>query len=359
MSITFKAFSEAVTFVTDIRKPVLIRGRHGIGKSMVVYAYAKHINLPVIERRASQMQEGDLLGLPKLENGKTEFIPPAWLKDACDSPVVLFIDEIDRGTTEVRQGFFELCDSRKIAGHYLHRDTLIFAAVNGGDHGSQYQVGEMDPAELDRWTVFDVEPSVEDWVAWARKGNILDMIVEFISQNPKHLEHLEDFEPNKVYPSRRSWHRFNDCCIKGDLVNEGQASALLFNLANAFLGLEAAVSFQDFVRTYVSQITAEDILVHARIEKTEKYDINDHSALIEKLEHHIKKNVETTTQIHLDNLAKYFVTLPSECAMSLWEKLGSVNGDLAIKFHKSNNGAVSKYLVTLLKSNPVKKEEKK
>jgi hypothetical protein len=62
---------------------------------------------------------------------------------------------------------FELTDSRKINGWHLHPETLVVAAVNGGEHGAQYQVGEMDPAELDRWTVFDVEPSTEDWLKWA------------------------------------------------------------------------------------------------------------------------------------------------------------------------------------------------
>ena len=119
-------------------------------------------------------------------------------------PVVLFLDEVDRATLEVRQGIFELCDSRKIAGNVLHKDTLIFACVNGGEHGSQYQVGEIDPAELDRYTVFDVEPTVEDWLDWA-KGNVAQEIWDFINQNHNHLEHNDDYEPNKVYPSRRSW----------------------------------------------------------------------------------------------------------------------------------------------------------
>ena len=69
---------------------------------------------------------------------------------------------------EVRQGIFELTDSRKINGHYLHPDTVIIGAVNGGEHGSQYQVGEFDPAELDRWTVFDLSPTVEDFLHWAK-----------------------------------------------------------------------------------------------------------------------------------------------------------------------------------------------
>ena len=103
-------------------------------------------------------------------------------------PVALFLDEVDRATIEVRQGIFELTDSRKLNGHILHPDTLIFAAVNGGEHGDQYQVGEMDPAELDRWTVFDVEPTAEDWLAYA-KDKVDGIIWDFINQNRNHLEH--------------------------------------------------------------------------------------------------------------------------------------------------------------------------
>jgi hypothetical protein len=36
----------------------------------------------------------------------------------------LFLDEVDRATLEVRQGIFELTDSRKLNGHYLHEDKM-------------------------------------------------------------------------------------------------------------------------------------------------------------------------------------------------------------------------------------------
>ena len=155
MAVDFKTFISVVPHVTAVRKPVLVRGRHGVGKSQVVYQFAGHAGLPVVERRASQMTEGDLLGLPSTDGNVTSWNPPEWFKTACETPVVLFLDEVDRATPEVRQGIFELTDSRKLAGFTLHPETLIFAAVNGGEHGEQYQVGEMDPAELDRWTVFD------------------------------------------------------------------------------------------------------------------------------------------------------------------------------------------------------------
>ena len=207
MAIDFKTFNTVVDFVLDDKKPVLIRGRHGIGKSCVVYQTGERRGLPVVERRASQMTEGDLMGLPSVDGNSTKWNAPDWFKSACDKAVLLFLDEVDRATLEVRQGIFELTDSRKLNGWHLHPDTIILAAVNGGEHGANYSVGEMDPAELDRWTCFDIEPTVEDWLTWG-KDNVCTLVWDFINQNRNHLEHNDDPEPNKVYPSRRSWHRF-------------------------------------------------------------------------------------------------------------------------------------------------------
>ncbi len=110
MSIDFKTFLSIVPHIIEARFPILTRGRHGIGKSTLVYQLAKQMDLEVVERRASQMTEGDLLGLPKVENNVTQWLAPEWLHTACNKPVILFLDEVDRATMEVRQGIFELCD---------------------------------------------------------------------------------------------------------------------------------------------------------------------------------------------------------------------------------------------------------
>ena len=67
MAIDFATFNSVVAHVIDAGFPVLIRGRHGIGKSEVVYQFAAERGLPVVERRASQMTEGDLMGLPSID----------------------------------------------------------------------------------------------------------------------------------------------------------------------------------------------------------------------------------------------------------------------------------------------------
>ena len=351
MAVDFKTFVNIVGFVTDVHKPVLLRGRHGIGKSTVVYQYADKVGMPVVERRASQMTEGDLVGLPSVEGESTRFNPPDWFKQACDTGVVLFLDEVDRATIEVRQGIFELTDSRKLNGYKLHPKTVVFAAVNGGEHGAQYQVGEMDPAELDRWTVFDVEPSVEDWLDWANNSGISTEVWDFINQNRNHLEHNDDFEPNKVYPSRRSWERLDECLKSAGLLQE--SSPVLFNLTAAFVGFEAAVSFNDFIANYDRQVTPEDILVKGDLTKVADFTINDHTALIDKFEaaECFKDEID---QEQMDNLAKYFIRLPSEVAMKMWTVLGNGHLNNTIKLHQSNvetedgNRSVVDYLVEIL-----------
>ena len=351
MAVDFKTFVAVAPHVARVRKPILLRGRHGIGKSCVVYQTAAGLGLPVVERRASQMTEGDLVGLPVIQGEVTTFNPPDWFHQACNEPVVLFLDEVDRATPEVRQGIFELTDSRKLNGHILHPDTLIFAAVNGGEHGEQYQVGEMDPAELDRWTVFDVEPTVEDWLNWA-KENVDGVIWDFINQNRGHLEHTGDFEPNKVYPSRRSWDRLNECLVgAGFLTDEARKENLpmVYELGCAFVGFEAAVALRDFVEKYERQVTIQMILDEGQIEKTAEFGINDHSALVEKMEAAEVFNGELTEE-QIQNLGAYFLSLPSEVAMKLWTVLG--NGELqnTVALHQCvvDGTPVSAHIVELL-----------
>jgi hypothetical protein len=354
ISIDFASFTRLVPFVVAEGKPVLIRGRHGIGKSEIVYQIADQLGLPVVERRASQMTEGDLVGLPSINGNRTSFNPPDWFKQACENPVVLFLDEVDRAVIEVRQGIFELTDSRKLNGHTLHPDTRIFAAVNGGKHAANYQVGEMDPAELDRWTVFDVEPTVQDWLTWA-KDKVDNVVFNFIQNNNNHLEHVDgEFEPNKKYPSRRSWKRCSDVLARSGMLETvgtkrfADVSNDITSLTAAFVGTEAAIELAEFCRNYNRQVTPEDIINDGDMSKVESYGLNEHVALIVKMENSDLVSEEFTEK-QTSNVARYFVSLPSEAAMKLWGVIGK-NRTNTIKLHKCevDGKPVKDFIVSLL-----------
>ena len=385
MAIDFKTLNGIMPHILKAGFPVMVRGRHGIGKSQVAYQTADDLGLEVVERRASQMTEGDLLGLPDTsemeiageapshidssdpawqaacsETGHTKTVrkvttwnAPDWFATACERPVLLFLDEVDRATLEVRQGLFELTDSRKLNGWHLHPGTVIIAAVNGGEHGAQYQVGELDPAEIDRWTVYDVEPTTEDWLAWAN-GRVHKIVWDFINQNRSHLEHeTADFEPNKVYPSRRSWDRFSTTAAPLGVFDEGGDGDLLYNLACGFLGFEAAVALRDFVSKYEHQVTIEQILDDGEIDRTKDFGINEHAALVEKMAAAgIFK--EKLSDERTQNLGEYFLAIPAEIGMKLWTILGDSENSVenVIAMHgvvrKSDDKLVSDHLIEIL-----------
>lgn len=360
----------------------MMRARHGVGKSQVVYqtadaiywdtqeqrlgyksdgVYSSHnrrfVDYTMVERRASQMSEGDLLGIPSPEghdvNGETasRFRPFEWLVRSCTEPCVLFLDELDRASQEVRQGFFEMGDSRKLAGWHLHPGTIIFAACNGGLNGANYQVSEMDPAELDRWTVFDVEPTVEDWLVWA-EGNVDRVVWDFINQNRDHLEHTGDIEPSKVYPSRRSWARLNAVLSSANMFQpEGFDAGILFTLTNGFVGTEAAIALVDFIKGYDRQVSIEDILDAGSFEKLEDYGITEYTALVDKMEA-AKVFTEDLTDTRAKNLAHLFATMPSEVAMKLWTALtgNAESEDNVVKFYAQSplGRPVAEHLIEML-----------
>jgi hypothetical protein len=313
----FKTFKQcALKLPTDIS--ICIRGPHGIGKSQAVYQLAseENFNLPIIERRLSQMSEGDMIGLPELSDGTTRFCPPDWYKECCVKPVVLFLDELNRSTPEIMQAAFQIVLDRELNGWKLHPETRIFTAIN---ISADYNVNDMDPALLDRFWVVDLEPSVEDWLEWA-KDNCNEIICDFIQNNNKFLEHSGPVEAGRVYPSRRSWKRLNDALVSSQLIDNPKEQ-LFYSICTGLVGKESSIAFVDYVCNLDKYLSAEDILnrwgkVKSKINKlgNEKFNI-----LIEKLSEHATQNEWTARQAK--NSTAFMKILPAELKIVLWSSI--------------------------------------
>jgi hypothetical protein len=318
----FKTLSVVLSHVLNPENPeanfpVMIRGRHGVGKSQVVYQLAEKLGMKVVERRISQMMEGDLMGLPSTDGECTSWNHPDWYKECSGFARILFFDEVDRGDQQVRQGIMQIGDSHSFNGLDLHPSTIVVAAVNGGKHGAEYQVGEMDPAELDRWTIYDVEPTIDDWLEWS-KDKVNPLMWAFVNQNRDHLEHREAFQPDEIYPSRRSIVRLDSVLARAGLyTNAKQNLDLVMNLAMGFIGLGAAASLREFVVNYEDHLTAEDIVNNGRWAETKEWGVNEHLAMSTKIANSGLLGVVLSKK-QLENVANYFVTLPSEVAAQFW-----------------------------------------
>lgn len=317
---------------------VLLRGDHGIGKSQVVRQVAALLDggLPVIDRRLSQMSEGDMIGLPSTDGEVTRFNPPDWFKRACEEPVALFLDELNRATTEVMQAAFQIVLDRELNGWRLHPQTAVFAAINAG---SSYTVNEVDPALLDRFWAVDLSPTAADWLGWAR-GRLHETVVDFIAGNEKFLDPVKNADPGTVQTSRRSWERLSDALTSAKIADTPD-DVLFYPMCLGYVGLEATTAFQSFAKSVDNRFTGEDIVEsYAKIRsKLKKLNSQDKwNAALDKVGDYVTGNLNTLNEVQGKNLRDFASDLPAELRITLWSKLtskGVEKLDLAKAVHKS------------------------
>jgi len=305
------------------RQAIMIRGPHGIGKSQIFSQIADKLGLQMVDRRLSQMTEGDLLGLPELTDGVTRFCPPDWFMDCCKNPRVLLLDEFNRGTPEVLNTAMQITLDFELNGHKLHPETRVYAAINAS---AEYSVNELDPAQADRFWTIDLEPTVEDWLAWATDTGVDGVLVDFIRQNPGHLRAKGQMEPGKVYPSQRSWDKLNQALRKTGLDLQAQGVPdLLYPLSIGFVGLEASIAFRDFVKNYENIISAEDVLNDWKKVKgkVSKLSADKQNALLDKLINHCKGNPWSDDQ--MDNVTAFVKSISQEMTIAFFNKVMETN----------------------------------
>lgn len=347
---TFRALKEAMKYLSP-RTTALLRGRHGIGKSAVAYQMAEVWGLDtVIERRISQLSEGDMIGLPdrgavKHYDGKdwlvTNFLPTDWFLEAQHKPCLVFLDEINRGTPETMQACFQFVEKGELNGRKVHPDTRIIAAINDS---KEYQVGAMDPAFIDRFWVADVEPDKEDWVTWAREAGIHSDVIDFIMQcNEDHFEikpeKAAQLPPSEVTPSRRSWERFARHIthkVNGVALIDNPNSGVFYDLGRGFVGPDAARAFQKFRTERARTVTPEDVIVN--------FDSNEHRIrrmtpeqmveLIAKIKDYVKTQSVELTDENGSNLQKFMKVCPAEISVTLWSAFAAGSSHNASIFHK-------------------------
>lgn len=185
--------------------PVMLWGPPGVGKSQMVAQVAEDNNVEVIDIRLSQMEPSDLRGIPFRDKDTVEWAIPAMLPDMKrhGSRGILFLDEITSAAPSVSAAAYQLILDRSLGQYRVPNGWAIFAAGNRqGDRGVTYSM----PAPLaNRFSHFEVDINLDDWVSWAYRNQIDEKIIAFLRFRP---DLLFDFDPahNPVaFPSPRSW----------------------------------------------------------------------------------------------------------------------------------------------------------
>ena len=222
--------------------PVMLWGPPGVGKSQMVAQVAERHGMPVIDIRLSQMEPSDLRGIPFRVDNQVEWAVPAMLPDIerHGAQGILFLDEITSVPPSVSAAAYQLILDRKLGAYTVPDGWAIFAAGNRqGDRGVTYTM----PAPLaNRFSHYDVDVNLDDWVAWAYASNIDERLIGFLRFRPELLFEFDPAHNPVAFPSPRSW----EFAHRG-LQKFGDVQALLTGALQACVGPAAGIELSAFI----------------------------------------------------------------------------------------------------------------
>lgn len=182
---------------------ILLRGKHGVGKTSVVMQKVEELGLKCRYFSASTMDPWvDLIGIPKEREGEdSSYLELVQPQDVVEGDIeVIIFDEFNRSPKAVRNAVMELIQFRSINGKVFPKLKCVVAAINpDDDEAMAYDVEKLDPAQLDRFVMqIDVpyEPDREyfqtkfqdvgiaatDW--WHSQSNVVQELV-----SPRRLDY--------------------------------------------------------------------------------------------------------------------------------------------------------------------------
>jgi hypothetical protein len=344
---TFKELAKIVKH-TPIEQAILLEGIHGIGKSEWIKQKLQEEGYRTEMKFAGQMADaGDFIGLPnrteKIVNGVshtvTTFAPPDWWPLDENEKVAIILDEVNRGKPEINQCLMDMVLNRKLNGRTLPKGTRIFGAVNPLTSEGTYQVEDMDPAFLDRWNRYVVNPSSDEWCDWAvRYGKISNLVISFITRNAHELDPPTEGElvSGKVYPSRRSWERVSKF-LEGVVTEDGKVDKdLLGNYMMGVVGVGATSAFLQHLKMYGTGVHAGKVLtgwddrIQVEIEKLNIQEVihmnRQMNMWFEKEEDAIMNGDKIAIEC-AKNLQSYLNVIPAEAMADFFDHVSIANNE--------------------------------
>lgn len=269
MALNITDSKRAILAYMDANIPCFMWGAPGVGKSDAARQVAASYNgsggsngVPIIDFRAILRDPVDLRGLPMVdrENGTARWLAPSDLpNEKRDGPEgILFMDELNAAPQAVQAACFGLVLDRKVGEYRLPDGWRIIAAGNRQSDRAAAQ--RMPSALANRFAHIDVEPTVDDFTAWASANAIAPEVIAFVRFRPNLLHNMDAKGSGgsaggdlRSFPTPRAWANVSKVVSCAD-------TKLRFQLVQGIVGEGAAVEFEGFLRVYQNLPSLDAIL---------------------------------------------------------------------------------------------------
>lgn len=296
--------------ITPANQNIMLSGKHGIGKSRIITEFFQSRGFNVVTLFLGQMSDpGDLIGLPRKDDDtdRTVFMPPFWFP-VDDTPIVLFLDELNRARPEILQTIMDLTLNRKLAGRSLPAGSRIISAVNEGE---EYQLTDLDPALVSRFNIYRFQPTVGEWLLWASRNGIDKRIIDFIEDNPAFLDsdgsRTGESSLLEKTPDRRGWERVSDVLKMSD------GTIVIKKIVAGIVGITASNRLFETI-SFRKRVTAESILsgFDSNVSELRKYKAHELSVINESIYRCMETGKQGNPDVCSANILKYMKWLAGE-----------------------------------------------
>jgi hypothetical protein len=181
--------------------PFMLHGAPGIGKSDLMKGVAQeHFGGSLVDVRLAQIEPTELRGLPVFQDERVSWQIPDFLPT--EGKGILFLDEIDKAPTTVKNAALQLVLDRKL-GSYTLPDGWKVACAGNRERDNCFSI-RLGAALANRLCHITVDHDLDTWSEWARKNDVSPDIIGFLNFRPELLYH-NNSEESDAFPTPRSW----------------------------------------------------------------------------------------------------------------------------------------------------------
>ncbi len=204
------------------RRPLLMYGPPGIGKTDIASQIAREKDIGFISISMTHHTRQSAIGLPAIKtitiNGQekevTEYtlseilaLVYNYIEETGKKEGIMFIDEFNTLSPSLEPAMLQFLQEKTFGGNKLPEGYVILAAGNHSkdNHG----VKELDGATLDRFLIFDLEADIDTFLEYAREHDMDDNVIRFLRSYPDYLCKYEYKGEDSEIVTPRAWEELS------------------------------------------------------------------------------------------------------------------------------------------------------